>query len=328
MIVMDSFSNLSGKLTLSDWSFNIINLSDIDIYSKYISQTEYPANLWSSNFAFLWGVSQSPVRKILWKLVDNMLVTFTYLKSGVLYLPCLPFGPGTPDKVTAVIYKCLNFCKDFNNNVDSPEVVKVINSQQLEFLRKSKDFESYFRTVNLVGLEKHFSIKKLISLPGKDFETIRRKVNKFKRLNPNAVIREYTSKDYDKVLQLNNHWSDTSGQKYSYIFDKIYFKEIIEHYKELKHLVLVVEIDDKIIGLVSGGDLPTGDSWWCFSKFINEFDGLSEFLVVEIAKAIHAKNPIIEVMNAAEDMGPGGLRFFKERFRPVLDLRRYVLVLK
>jgi hypothetical protein len=325
---MDSFSSLSGKITLGDWSFNIIDLSDIDIYSKYIRQTECPANLWSSNFAFLWGVSQSPVRKILWKLVDDMLVTFTYLKSGELYLTCLPFGVGSPEKITNVLYKCLSFCKSFNNNVDSTAVVKVINSQQLEFLKKSTDFENHFKTIGLVGLEKHFSISKLISLTGKEFETIRRKVNKFKRLNPNAVIREYTSKDYDKVLQLNNYWSDTSGQKYSYIFDKVYFKEIIEHYKELKHLVLVVEIDDKIIGLVSGGDLPTGDSWWCFSKFINEFDGLSEFLIVELAKEINSRFPNIEMMNAAEDMGPGGLRFFKERFRPVLDLRRYVLALK
>jgi hypothetical protein len=325
---MDTFSNVSGKITLGNWSFNIIDLSDIDIYSKYIGRTEYPANLWSSNFAFLWAVSQSPSRKVLWKVVDDMLVSFTYLKSGVLYLPCLPFGAGTPEKLTNVLYKCLNFCKDFNNNADSPEVVKVINSAQLEFLRKSKNFENYFRTVNLVGLEKHFSIEKLISLPGKDFETIRRKVNKFKRLNPNAVIREYTSKDYDKVMELNDYWSDTSGQKYSYIFDTVYFKEIIEHYKELKHMVLIVEIDDKVIGLVSGGDLPNGEAWWCLSKFINEYDGLSEFLVVEIAKAIRAKNPKIEIMNAAEDLGPGGLRFFKERFRPVLDLRRYVLVLK
>jgi len=97
---------------------------------------------------------------------------------------------------------------------------------------------------------------------------------------------------------------------------------------ELDHLIIVVEVDEEIIGMVSGGELPTGESWWCFSKFRNDFDGLSELLIIELAKVINKINPKIELMNAAEDFGPGGLRLFKEKFRPVLNLRRYVIKLK
>lgn len=325
--ILNDISDLSGKISLGPWSFNVIQLSDIDIYSDYIKKTEYPANLWSSNFAFLWAVSQSKARKVLWKIVDGMLVTFSYLKSGELYLICLPFGKGNPDKVISVLYKCLNYCKSLNNN-SSSSVVKVINQLQLDFLKKSTEFDKYFKVINLVGLEKHFSIEKLISLSGKDFETIRRKINKFKRLYPNAVIREYKAVDYDKVMKLGDYWSNTSGQKYSYIFDNTYFHEIIKHYQELNHLVLVVEIDDEIIGMVSGGELPNRQSWWCLSKFMNDYDGLSELLIVELARKINEINPKIELMNAAEDLGPGGLRFFKERFRPVLDLKRYLIKLR
>ena len=129
-------------------------------------------------------------------------------------------------------------------------------------------------------------------------------------------------------MKLGEYWSKTSGQKYSYTFDDVYFPEIIKHYKELNHLVLVVEMNNEIIGMISGGDLPTGQSWWCLSKFVNSYDGLSEFLIIELAKAINKIDPKIELMNAAEDLGPGGLRFFKERFRPILDLRRFVVKLK
>jgi uncharacterized protein len=33
-------------------------------------------------------------------------------------------------------------------------------------------------------------------------------------------------------------------------------------------------------------------------------------------------------LNAASDLGPGGLRFFKERFRPVLNYYRYEVYFK
>lgn len=325
---MEDFTNLSGNIHLGEWDFNVISLADMNNYASYIKESEYPANLWPSNFAFLWGVSQSNTRKILWKVVDGMLVTFSYLRSSDLYLNCLPFGKGGPDKLVAVVYKCLNYCYNWNSKVNSSTVVKVVTSQQLEFLKKSDNFYKYFKVTGLVGLEKHFSISKLISLSGKDFESIRRKLNKFRRLYPDAIIREYTDKDFDNAMKLGEYWAKTSGQKYSHIFDKVYYRELIKNCKKLNHIVLVVEFHGELIGLVSGGELPTGESWWCISKFKNEYDGLSEFLVIELAKEIHKKNPKIELMNAAEDMGPGGLRVYKERFKPVLDLRRYVLKLR
>jgi hypothetical protein len=325
---MSEFSELTGEITLGTWSFNVIERTDKDLYTEYIKNTQYTANLWTSNFALLWAVSQSPVRKVLWKVIDNMLVTFGYLKNGFLYLTCLPFGDGNADKVVHVVHKCLNYCAEWNKDKNTGAIVKVVNSLQLEFLKSSKDFDKIFNVIGLVGKEKHFSIQKLISLSGKNFDTIRRKINKFRRLCPGALVREYNEKDYEQVMSLGEIWSKTSGEKYAFVFDEIYFKYLIKYYKELDHLILVVEFNGSLIGMVTGGELPTGQSWWCISKFVDNYDGLSEFLVVELAKEINKRNPTIELMNAAQDLGPGGLRFFKERFRPVLDLRRYLLELK
>lgn len=322
---MGEQSEKSRKIYLSSLGFNELNIKDKDLYYEYVKKTEYPANLWSANFAFLWSVSQSGTRKILWKIVDDMLVTFSYLRSGELYLTCLPFGMGSPEKVFKVLLKCMRYCYKWNKNDASSTVVKVVNSMQLEFLRKCREFDRYFLCIPLRGLEKHFSIEKLISLSGKDFETVRRKINKFHRLYPNAILRKYKPEDYENVLSLGEYWSDTSGKKYSHIFDNLYFPEIIKHCDELEHLILVVEIEGKMVGMVSGGGLPNGESWWCLSKFMNDYDGLSEFIIVELAKEIHKINPNIQLMNAAEDLGSEGLRFFKERFRPVFDLKRYLI---
>lgn len=318
----------SNKIQLGSWTFNEIKIEDMNIYSEYIKTTKYPANLWSSNFAYLWASGQSNMRKVLWKIIDDVLVTFAYTRYNTLYLMCLPFGRGNPEEIENVLLKCLKFCCEWNNNDISKSVVRVVNSMQLEFLRKSSEFGKHFKAIPLMGIEKHFSIQNLIFLEGKQFRHLRQKINKFRKLYRNANIRKYTSNDYNEVIRLGKHWADTSGKKYSRLFDKVYFREIIKHYNELNHLVLVVEIEGKIIGMVSGGELPTGQSWGCLSKFMNEFEGLSEFLMVEFAHEIYKTNPNIEYMNTGSDLGPGGLRFFKDKFRPILNLKRYGLKLR
>ena len=318
----------SNNIQLGSWTFNEIRIEDMSIYSEYIKTTEYPANLWSSNFAYLWAAGQSNMRKVLWKIIDDVLVTFAYTRYNTLYLMCLPFGRGNPEKIGNVLLKCLKFCCEWNNNDISKSVVRIVNSMQLELLRKSSEFEKYFKVIPLMGIEKHFSIQNLISLEGKQFRHLRQKINKFRKLYSNASIRKYTPDDYNDILRLGKHWADTSGQKYLRIFDKVYFREIIKHYNELNHLALVVEVEEKIIGMVSGGELPTGQSWGCLSKFMNEFEGLSELLMVEFAHEIYKINPNIEYMNTGSDLGPGGLRFFKDKFRPVLNLKRYGIKLR
>jgi len=321
-------SKPSVEIQLGSWSFNEIKLEDKGMYYNYIRDSECPASSSASNFAFFWGVSNSKGNKTLWKVIDNMLFTFTYTKKGVLYLPFLPFGKGGADKVVRALNEVLKYCYEFNNSDNSNTIVKVINDAQLDFLRKSQDFDKYFKAIPYSGREKHFSIQKLISLSGKEFETIRRKINKFHRLCPNVIIRKYQHSDFEAVMKLAEYWSNTSGKKYPRILDKVYFNEIIRHYDKLDHLILVMEIEGKIVGLVSGGDLPTGQSWWCISKFMNEYEGISETLIIELAKEINRINPKIELMNSGTDGGLVGLRLFKERFRPALDYRRYLVRLR
>lgn len=320
--------NLSDNITLGGWTFKEVRIEDIDLYSEYIKETEYPANLWVSNFAYIWASSQGHSVKKLYRIIDDMLVTFTYLKNGILHLSFLPFGVGSPEKVVDVAHKCMEFCYKLNNNDYSRTVIKVVNNMQLEFLQKSSKFNRYFKLKPLIGMEKHFSIQKLISLSGKELETVRRKINKFKRLCPDAVIRDYRKGDYVNVFNLGKQWSNTFGQKYSFIFDGVYFPKIIKNSKELDQIVLVVEYHENLVGMVSGGILPTGQSWWSLSKYTDEFDGIPELLIVELSKRINEINPKVELMNAAQDFGPGGLRFFKERFRPALDLNRYTVKLR
>lgn len=314
---------------IGEWLFNEIDLNDKLLFDEFIKESEYPATVWSSNFAYLWAASQSRNRKTVWKIIDDMLVPFFYnVQHQFLSLVCLPFGKGDAEHLCNVLYKSMDYCFTFNkltgNQIYSR--IRTINEAQLQFLQSSKTFNQTFDPKKLMGVERHYSIQKLINLAGKEFAYVRRKINKFHRKYPQAVIRKYEADtDYQKVMEFNENWAKKHNES---IFDGTYFKEILKYPDELDHTVLVVEIDDQIVGISSGGCLPNGQSWTCLRKGDHKIEGLSELLLCELVKESYKVNPTIKYMNDGSDLGDQGLCFFKERFRPELNLNRYRVYLK
>jgi hypothetical protein len=295
------------------------------MYASYIQQTRCPVNLWSSNFAYMWAVSQSKNLELLWKIIDGLLVTFAHSGKNSLYLFCLPFGNADPEQLIDVILKCAKYCSDWNGQENRRSVVKMLNDDQLAFLRQSPRFGEYFTTLTWQGIERHFDIIKLASLEGHEFGNVRRRVNKFYRDNPDAQISPYKDTDFEDLMKLDIRWRNTSGSKYAKILDKVYYKALVAHGGELDQRTLVMKIANKVIGMVSGGVLPTGQSWGSVVKFDENFPGLSETLIVEFANELHKLNPETTLMNVGSDLGAGGLREYKLKFRPVLNLKRYQL---
>lgn len=313
---------------IGTWDFNVIQLEHKDIYADYIRQTRYPANLWSSNFAYLWADSQSNRRTILWKIIDGMLVTFAYSYKKTLYVFCLPFGDSSPEKLTNVLLTALNYCLEWNNYNKDVSVVRMLNDNQLAFLKKDARFSKYFKKSTWTGIERHYGLKLVSELKGKDFESIRNRVNKFNRENPDAQVLLYHKNNYDELLQLAERWKRTSGRKYSNIFDGVYYKELLKHNDELEQTTLIIQKGSRIIGMISGGLLPTGQAWGSVVKFEENIPGLSETLTVEYCRLLHKMFPEAELINVGSDLGPGGLRKYKLKFRPVLNLKRYQLYLR
>lgn len=320
--------NLPEDIKIGDWFFHEISLEDNKIYSMHMMRTEYPTNLWSANFAYIWAISRSGKRKMLWKMIDGMLVTFVYSYKKTLYLFCLPFGKGSPEKVVSVLYKALEYCYECNHYDSSKTSLRMINDDQLEFLKKSPQFDKLFELTAWQGIERHFDIKKLVSLKGKDFDNIRNKTNAFYRENADAKVSIYQKSDYENLLQLEMRWKNSFGKKYDTIFDGAYYKELVEHFEELGQIILVVKKDEHIIGMISGAKLPSGQAWGSVVKFDDGYKGLSETLIVEMAKELNRLNPDTEFLNTGSDLGEGGLRNYKLKFRPVLNQRRYEVYFK
>ena len=310
-------------LRLGNWDFHEIRLEDRELFASYIKKTEYPANLWSSNFAYLWAISQSESRRILWRIVDGMLAVFVHSYKDSLYLYCLPFGPGDSQSVVGVLDRCLKFCYEWNKRDVGRTMVKMINAAQMEFLGKCSGFREKYRLVTWIGIERHFDVHALSSLKGKDFSGIRNRLNKFRREHPDARMTEYEEKDFDELIALSAKWKETSGKKYSAILDGVYYREILRSCRELGQKTLVIRLKGRIIGMISGSELPTGQSWGSVIKYEEGFPGLSETLIIAIVKELNRMNPEIRLMNSGSDLGAGGLRDYKLKFRPALNLKRY-----
>lgn len=322
-------TDYSANMTqLGAWNFHILQMSDMDFYESYIKKTRYPVNLWSSSFAYMWAISQSSQRKLLWRIVDGLLVTFVHSYKGTLYLHCLPFGGADPEQLVKVVYKCMLYCLNWNQGDKNKSVLKMVNDDQLDYLKKSPLFDKNFTTRTWQGIERHFSVPKMVSLQGKDFGNIRNRVHKFYREHPQAKVELYQDSDFDKLMDLNRHWKNTSGTKYSSIMDGVYYRELVGHGRELGQRTLVIRENSHIIGMVSGSVLPTGQSWGSVVKFEDDIPGLSETLLVEFAREIQRLSPKTELMNVGSDLGSGGLRQYKLKFRPVLNLKRYQVYLR
>lgn len=320
--------SLLNTVRIGQWEFHCIGLMDLPLYTDYIKATAYPANLWSASFAYLWAASRSRLRQILWRIVDGLLVTFGYSYKKTLYLFCLPFGAAGPRELAEVVLKCLHYCYEQNDWDYRRTLVRMINGSQLEFLQRYSGFDQAFRLATLQGIERHLAVAKVAALAGKEFATVRNKVNKFRRENPGVVVRRAQQDDYDALVELGRDWDSTAGRKYRRIFDRTYYREMISHSEELDQIILVVEKSGQIIGMVSGGILPTGQAWGGLLKYAGGMPGLSETLAVAFARELNRINPGVALLNIGSDLGPGGLREYKLKFRPVLNLKRYQMYLK
>lgn len=293
-----------------------LKISDMEMYNSYIAASEIPTDLYSANFAYLW--SYTKYKKILWTIIDDILIIFGEANKKKLYLFCPPLGAGCPDKVNAVLLKSIKLCKELNKECHKEIDIAKITEAQLSFLRQSETFDKNFYFFKRDGIERHYSIHDLLLLQGNKFSYIRRKINKFYRQNPVAVVRHYQESDYDGLLKLYTLWRNDAVKKYPSIYDAVNYREIIKNYRELEQIVLVIEIEDEIVGMVAGGITPKGQGWCSLRKARNEITGLTEVLILNLAKEINQISPAARLINDGNDLG-AGMKYIKEKFRPVVN---------
>lgn len=308
------YSSKSSISSIND--LNELQLEHKEIYDYYKSNSTCVVSSWWSQFTLFYGQTFRAKRQSYWIILDNLFVPFI-LSNGVLSIIVLPFGKGTPDDYINVLKKCASFCNSFNKRRANNILVRWLNDDQIAFLQKSKDFSSVFSYQEYrVGPEYRYSLQSLIQLYGKEYGYIRRKINKLRHNHKNIVIEDYNDIYYNNIIELNNSWSHAAYQRYDSLFDKDYYSEIIKNHNFLHHIILVAIDNKKIVGMISG-EIVNNIGYCLFRKVSEVYDGLSEFLINQLAVKFYSVDANVRIFN---DGGAGkteGLHFFKERFRPI-----------
>ncbi|PMC38597.1 hypothetical protein CJ195_09060 [Bacillus sp. UMB0899] len=315
---------------IKNFGLSELMLEDLHLFNKYIKASTYFTGLWASNFPYIWSISRLKNINVYWKIIDSMLVTFIMTKKGFMYVWCLPFGKGNADYVISVTKKGLELCNDWNalHNYKKSAYVNLLNEKQIQFLASSNSFRKTFLYKKFDSKEIIWSVDKITQLKGKEYREIRAIRNKLHRDYPSITFREYSPSDYKGVLALKELWNKTSGQKYERITDRNLFHQILHHYQELNEMIYVATIEEEIVGFVTGSILPNGLSWGCLAKAHPNYKGVSIYLYTEFAKVIRSKDPNVSLIHVGSDNNEKGLRYFKEKFRPVEKLSQYALKLR
>lgn len=313
------------------FSSSIVNFNGVDfIPISKLTQAEFDKfympmnfdikNVWQMNYTYIM-TSENAQKKHYYKIVNDMLCIFQKYSKGLAML-CFPIGECDSFDMITTLSECFDImkqCSDKNYQIR----IDWVNQNQLDFVGADNVKAVKMTDRKTPCIDYIYDPYMVSCMEGSDYKYIRRKINKFDREYPDAIIREYKPSDYSQLMILSEEWKHyvkDEVNRYNWLVDASYYKNTILHHKELNHKVFVCELNNEIIGMVSGGVIIEGEYAWCFNrKPLNQYDGLSEKLVWFICDTFK------DCTYLNDGSGSGGLSFFKERFRPVFQNVLYVV---
>ena len=238
--------------------------------------------------------------------------TFAYVEKNVIIASTIgsvtrfrpPIGPRNP----ALVRSLIRLASDVSDN----EPIVLIDPETAVWMRE------VCPGINLVPDRNHFEYvyrsADLAELPGKNYLTIRRQLNKFRKNCINAV--EPVSKEnWDEVKRFLIEWCEWKGCEGDPVLahekDAVFFA--IDHFNELPLKGLVIRVFSKV-GAISLYEPMTNDTALVhFEKGLPDCEGIYKAVNNETAARLAKNFPYI---NRESDLGVAGLREAKLRYHP------------
>lgn len=295
-----------------------ISLHDKEVFEKAYSSLNQPLSDLSFNMMVLWDNHLD----IKWREINSNLCVFSVFEDSLaLWGPPLP---GTNLKET--LDECFKIMEEYNtknNHKGTPAIYYIPEDKKKEF--EIEGFETLHQNQDYVYLTEH-----IISMPGKSYKNKRNLKNKLIK-NNNVKIEEYNEKHQDQCLDLLNRWKEFKKNKLNTKnLEKMYAESktnefILKNYKNLSLKGIVVFVDDKIEGFTFGEELTKDMMSVTIEKTNLEIAGLPQYIYSEFIKN-HWKG--YKYVNAGEDWDVDYLKETKKRYKPVKELKSYMVVKK
>lgn len=215
-----------------------------------------------------------------------------------------PIGPRNP----ALLRSLLRLASEVSDN----EPIVLIDPDTAMWMR------SVCPGINLVPDRNHFEYvyrtADLATLSGKNYLTIRRQVNKFRK-NCMSAIEPMTSENREEVKRFLIQWCEWKGCEGDLVLahekDAVFFA--VDHFDELPLEGLLIRVDSAIAAISLFEPLNADTALVHFEKGLPDCEGIYKVINQEAAALLSRQFTYI---NRESDLGVAGLREAKMRYHP------------
>ncbi len=234
-------------------------------------------------------------------LEKNVIIAST-IEGTTRFRP--PIGPRNP----ALLRSLLRLASDVSDN----EPVVLIDPDTAMWMR------AVCPGINLVPDRNHFEYvyraADLAALSGKNYLTIRRQVNKFRK-NCISKIEPVSPKNREEVKRFLIQWCEWKGCEGDLVLahekDAVFFA--VDHFDQLPLEGLVIRVDSAIAAISLFEPLNADTALVHFEKGLPDCEGIYKVINQEAAALLSQQFTYI---NRESDLGVAGLREAKMRYHP------------
>jgi uncharacterized protein len=238
--------------------------------------------------------------------------TYAYIEGNVILASTIdgttrfraPVGPRNP----ALLKNLIRFATEVSDN----EPIVLIDADTAVWMRE------VCPGINLVPdrdtFEYVYRADDLANLPGKNFLTIRRQVNKFRK-NCSSTVEQMTSANREEVKRFLIQWCEWKGCEGDPVLahekEAVFFA--VDHFDELPVQGLVIRVFSKIGAFSLFEPLNADTALVHFEKGLPDCEGIYKAINAETAMLLSRNFTYI---NRESDLGVAGLREAKMRYHP------------
>jgi len=283
---------------LSQDDFQPVTLAGREFFTRHYAQ--YPQTHSDNTFTNM--VCWNHFAHYTYAYVEKNVIIASTIDSITRFRP--PIGPRNP----ALLRSLVRFASDISDN----EPVVLIDPDTARWMQETCP------GINLVPDRNHFEYvyraADLADLPGKNYLTIRRQVNKFRRMCA-STVEPITRDNWEEVKRFLIEWCEWKGCEGDPVLahekEAVFFA--IDHFNELPVRGLAIRVFDKIGAISLYEKLNDDTALVHFEKGLPDCEGIYKAINNEVAARL-AKD--FTYINRESDLGVAGLREAKERYHP------------
>ena len=283
---------------LTQDDFKPVTLADREFFTRHYGQ--YPQTHSDNTFTNM--VCWNHYAHYTFAFVEKNVIIASTIGSVTRFRP--PIGPRNP----ALLRSVIRLASEVSDN----EPVGLIDPDTALWMKE------ICPGINLVPDRNHFEYvyraSDLADLPGRNYLTIRRQVNKFRR-NCMHVVEPISKENWEEVKRFLIEWCEWKGcegdQVLAHEKEAVFFA--IDHFNELPLSGIVIRVFSKVGAISLFEKLNDDTALVHFEKGLPDCEGIYKAINTETATRL-AKN--FTYINRESDLGVAGLREAKTRYHP------------